>query len=149
MRKDFHMSKSIAVSGCRRIGFYVLQFTWGLPVNLIGFLIFLCCRGRFHQERFCNSIVTCLPGDRGGLSLGVFIFISTPGGCANRALCSHEYGHTIQCLLLGPLYWILIAIPSAIWYHFFANYRKKRHVAYDTLYCERWATSWGARWSGA
>ena len=134
-----------AAAGWRRILFYLLQFTWGLPVNIVGLLVFLCCRKRFRSETFCNSIVTYLPGDRGGLSLGIFIFLNTQDVCRLRI---HEYGHTVQCLFLGPLYWIVVMLPSAIWYHFFVGYRKKRGVPYDALYCERWATAWGKQWSG-
>ena len=130
----------IAATGWRRIFFYLLQFTWGLPVNIVGLLVFLCCRKHFSSERFCNSIVTCLPGDRGGLSLDIFIFLSTPDADHLRI---HEYGHTVQCLFLGPLYWIIVVVPSAIWFHFFIRYRKKRNIPYDTLYCERWATALG------
>ena len=92
--------------------------------------------------------MTYLPGDHGGLSLGVFIFLSLQKADERRYLCIHEYGHTVQCLLLGPLYWLIVAIPSAVWYHFFAGLRKERHIPYDKLYCERWATAWGKKWSG-
>ena len=140
--------KAIATVGWPRILFYLLQFTWGLTVNLAGLLVFLFCRSRFHSKKFRNAIVTCLPGNRGGLSLGIFIFLSVCDTREVDRICAHEYGHTIQCLLLGPLDWIVVAIPSAIWYHFFAGYRKKRGIPYDTLFCERWATAWGKKWSG-
>ena len=143
--RDTHTA--IAAAGWTRVLFYFLQFTWGLPVNIIGLLVYLFCRKRFRSEVFCNSIVTHLPGDRGGLSLGIFIFLSTFDTQESRRLCIHEYGHTIQCLFLGPLYWIVVMIPSAIWYHFFAGYRMKRHIPYDAFYCECWATAWGKRWS--
>ena len=136
-----------AHKGWPRALFYFIQFTWGLSVNLAGLLVFLCCRLRFPSKRFCNGIVTYLPGNSGGLSLGIFLFASIPDS-ARSGLCAHEYGHTIQCLFLGPLYWIVIAIPSLIWRCFFEGYRKKRHISYDSLYCERWATAWGHRWSG-
>lgn len=110
--------------------------------------MFLCCRGRTRCERFRNGVVTCLPGNRGGLSLGIFIFLSAEFANDRLGLCAHEYGHTIQCLFLGPLYWPVIAVPSVIWRLCFAGYRKKHGVSYDTLYCERWATAWGKRWSG-
>lgn len=138
------MNQPIAASGWPRILFYLIQFTWGLPVNLVGLMVFLCCRKHFRRERFCNSVVTCLPGNHGGVSLGIFIFLSTRN---SRELCAHEYGHTVQCLFLGPLYWFVIAIPSVIWCHLFAGYRREHHVPYDALYCERWATAWGKRWS--
>ena len=140
--------KAIAAVGWPRIMFYLLQFTWGATVNLAGLLVFLCCRKRFRSKAFRNAIVTCLPGNRGGLSLGVFIFLSVRDTREYSRLCAHEYGHTVQCLLLGPLYWVVVAIPSVIWYHFFAGYRKKRGIPYDALFCERWATAWGRKWSG-
>lgn len=142
-----HVGRPIAAAGWSRVLFYVFQFTWGLPVNLAGLLLFLCCKGAPH-EVFHNSVVTCLPGNLGGLSLGVFIFLSLQNTDERRRLCVHEYGHTIQCLFLGPLYWFVVFIPSAVWYHFFSGYRKRKHISYDTLYCERCATAWGAVWIG-
>ena len=140
--------KAIATVGWPRILFYLLQFTWGLTINLAGLLVFLFCYSRFHGKKFHNAIVTYLPGNRGGLSLGIFIFLSVRDTQEINRICAHEYGHTIQCLLLGPLYWVVVAIPSVIWYHLFADYRKKRGVSYDALFCERWATAWGKKWSG-
>lgn len=137
-----------AVSGWPRVLFYLIQFTWGLPVNLVGLILFLCFRGRFRSERFCNGIATCLPRLAGGFSLGIFLFIGAAGTADSPGLCAHEYGHTVQCLLLGPLYWLVVALPSVIWCHGFSNYRRKHGIAYDALYCERWATAWGRTWSG-
>ena len=149
MDKPGHdLQKGIAAAGWPRALFYFIQFTWGLTVNLVGLLAFLCCRIRFSGIRFRNSIVTCLPGNHGGLSLGIFIFLSVPNVSENSGLCAHEYGHTVQCLFLGPLYWPVIALPSVIWRCFFSGYRKKHHIPYDSLYCERWATAWGKKWSG-
>lgn len=143
-----HTPAPVAAAGWPRALFYLLQFTWGLPVNMVGLVVFLCCRRRCRGERFCNGVITWLPGDRGGLSLGIFIFLSVQDPRERDRLRVHEYGHTVQCLLLGPLYWIVIMIPSAIWFHFFAGYRKKRRIPYDAFYCEHWATAWGKRWSG-
>ena len=138
--------KVIATAGWSKMLFYLLQFTWGSTVNFAGLLVFLFCRSRFHSKMFHNAIVTYLPGNRGGLSLGVFIFLSVRDRQELDRICTHEHGHTIQCLFLGPLYWFIVAIPSVIWYHFFAGYRKKRGIPYDALFCERWATVWGRKW---
>ena len=143
MKGGLNIDKTTATRWTRVL-FYALQFTWGLSVNLIGLLAFFCCRRRFPSGRFHNSIVTHLPGNCGGLSLGIFIFL---GAQEDRALCAHEYGHTAQCLFLGPLYWIVIVLPSVIWFHCFAGYREKHGIPYDALYCERWATAWGKLWS--
>ena len=147
-RTEYDAPEGIATAGWPRVLFYFIQFTWGLTVNLVGLLVFLCCRTWFSSIRFRNSIVTCLPGTRGGLSLGIFIFLSIPNAAENIGLCSHEYGHTVQCLFLGPLYWIVVAVPSVVWCNLFGGYRKRRHLPYDFLYCERWATAWGKKWSG-
>lgn len=134
--------------GWRGALFYLVQFTWGLTVNLAGLAVFLCCRKRFHSETFRNGVVTCLPGKSGGLSLGIFIFIGARSAAESGGLCAHEYGHTIQCLVLGPLYWIAVAVPSVVWRYLFDGYRKRTGIPYDALYCERWATAWGRKWGG-
>ena len=84
------MNKPIATSGGARALFFVLQFTWGLPVNLLGLVLFLCC-GRCRREAFYNSIVSVLPESRGGLPMGVFIFVSTQNADTSR-FCAHEDG---------------------------------------------------------
>lgn len=147
-RARYGTHRGIAAAGWPRAFFYLIQFTWGLSVNLVGLLVFLCCRTRFSSKRFRNSIVTYLPGNRGGLSLGIFIFLSVPCTAEDSGLCAHEYGHTVQCLFLGPLYWIVVAVPSVIWRCPLDSYRKKHHILYDSLYCEHWATVWGKKWSG-
>ena len=141
--------RSIATKGFARFLFYLVQFTWGLPVNLFGGLGYLILRKKFRHERFKNAFVTYIPGNWGGVSLGLFIFIAEgrPEGW-ERNTRIHEYGHTIQCLLLGPLYWFVIGIPSAVWCNFFEGYRKKKGVSYYHLYCESWANKWGSKWSG-
>lgn len=142
-------TKPKAAKGLGRFLFYFVQFTWGLPVNLISGIIYLILKNKFRTERFENAFITYIPGNWGGLSLGLFIFIADgreKEWTDNTRI--HEYGHTIQCLLLGPLYWIVVALPSAVWCNFFAGYRKRNNVSYYKLYCESWANAWGQKWSG-
>lgn len=131
--------------------FYFVQWTWGLTVNLAGGLAFLICtkiKG-YRYQRFGYAYIVYVPWKGGGLSLGLFIFMkdqhSNKKWTYNTRI--HEYGHTWQCLLLGPLYWIVIAIPSFIWCNCFAKYREKNNVSYYKLYCESWANSWGEKFS--
>ena len=49
---------------------------------------------------------------------------------------SHEYGHTIQSHKLGPLYLLVIALPSMIWAGCFENYRIKHNIDYYSFYTE-------------
>lgn len=131
--------------------FYLVQWTWGLPVNLVGFIIYLICKllGR-KSEKFGHAWITYLPWNQGGLSMGLFIFMKAdhPDKTWTYNTRIHEYGHTWQCLLLGPLYYIVIAIPSAVWCNFFEGYRRKNKVSYYVFYPEKWANAWGQKFSG-
>ena len=141
--------RSIASRGAARFLFYLAQFTWGLPVNLIGGIVYLIFYPKCRHERFKNAFITYIPGNWGGVSLGLFIFIAEgrPEGWTRNTRI-HEYGHTWQCLLLGPLYYLVIALPSAVWCNCFNGYRKKHHVSYYKLYCESWANAFGQKFSG-
>ena len=131
--------------------FYLIQWTWGLPVNLIGALCFLFCKLRgYKSENFGYAHITYVPWNAGGISIGTFIFIRAdhPSKTWTYNARIHEYGHTWQCLLLGPLYLLVIGIPSSVWCNFFAGWRKKNNVSYYVLYTENWANSWGQKYSG-
>ena len=90
-----------------------------------------------------------MPWNQGGLSMGTFIFMRAdhPNKEWTYNTRIHEYGHTWQCLLLGPLYYPIVAIPSMIWCNCFAKYREKNNVSYYKLYCESWANRWGEKFS--
>ena len=137
-----------AEHGFSRFLFYLVQWTWGLPVNLIGLIVYLILYKKCRHEKFHNAYITYLPWKHGGLSTGLFIFMAD-GKSADWTYNTriHEYGHTIQCLLLGPLYWLVIGLPSAVWCNCFEGYRRKHNVSYYKLYCESWANRWGEKWS--
>jgi len=129
--------------------FYVVQWTWGLPVNIVGGIAYLICTKILKRKhsKFGYANIVYLPWNAGGLSMGLFIFMKdnhkNKEWTYNTRI--HEYGHTWQCLLLGPLYYIVIAIPSVIWCNCFAKYREKNNVSYYKLYCESWANCWGQK----
>ena len=60
-----------------------------------------------------------------------------------------EYGHTLQSLLLGPLYLIVIGAPSWLWCNLppMRRLRKEKGIPYDAAYMERWATAWGEKFA--
>lgn len=138
-------------SQLKRFLFYFVQWTWGLPVNLVGGIAFLICTKILHRryQRFGYAFITYLPWNQGGLSMGLFIFMKDnhPKKKWTYNTRIHEYGHTWQCLLLGPLYYLVIAIPSAVWCNFFEGYRRKNNVSYYKLYCEGWANAWGQKFT--
>jgi len=94
---------------------------------------------------------------RSSVSLGMFVFVTTEPffvhtqkgkytaeELSNRLLV-HEYGHTIQSMLLGPLYLVVIGIPSMLW-GFLPNLnalRKEKQISYFSFYTEGWANICG------
>lgn len=133
--------------------FYLVQFTWGLPQNLAGLIGFLILYKKCRHEKFERAIITYIDGNKpfGGLSLGIFLFINgTKDEGWTHDTRIHEYGHTIQSLVLGPTWFFVIGLPSILWCNLppVCRYRKKNNVSYYTIYCEGWANLWGSRFSG-
>lgn len=133
----------------------IWQCTWGILQTLLGLVIFLrhikCKHYTYH-----GAIVTEWPM-RSSMSLGVFVFITTEPFFAkkyerqicvkelSKRLLVHEYGHTIQSAILGPLYLIIIGIPSTIWGFAFERKRKIEQIPYGLFFTERWANQLGER----
>lgn len=92
----------------------LLQWTWGLPQTILGFIYFLI---NIKQEHYYyhGSVVTIWKS-KSSLSLGMFVFVSDDPFCYynpfresysedefSKMLLVHEYGHTIQSSFFGPL----------------------------------------------
>lgn len=86
------------------------------------------------------------------------MFIFTPGNRGDTAdengasvkLKVHEYGHTIQSLLLGPFYLLVIGIPSMVWFHVpqLQKLRIQKQISYSAFYTECWADWLGTKVTG-
>ena len=125
---------------------FLLNCTWGIIQSGIGLIMFLLLINKPHY-RYKGSIVTAgLKPSGSGVSLGVFIFIGyniTKEQASRSSLVNHEYGHSLQSLLLGPLYLIIIGLPDIIWLMLFSGWRTKRHKSYYSFFSESWADKWG------
>ena len=127
-----------------------LLFTWELPQNLLGMLVFSIMRIRnqfvsMDKQGHHFYIETA----NTGVSLGWFIFW-TPAG--NRFShfendCRmHEFGHSRQSVFLGPLYLIVIGIPSLSRVFYSRWYRRKygcNWKNYFNGFPENWADKLG------
>ena len=92
---------------------------------------------------------------KSSVSLGMFVFVTDEPFFAkkyegqisvkelSKQLLVHEYGHTIQSLILGPLYLFLIGIPSTLWGFLLAEKRKKDQIPYSFCFTEGWANKLG------
>lgn len=113
----------------------VLLFIWQMPQEFVGFymLVFYFGRQRINKMiPFESSMVFRIDRLKGGLSLSRFIYVDM----LNYDLIRHEYGHSRQSKILGPLYLLVIGLPSLIWASLYKDSWKK---SYYWFYTERWA----------
>lgn len=121
-----------------------LLFPWlilqWLP-GLIGLAIFHNCEWYVNKDAGVRVIKVNKGYFIGGacFSCGPIIFV-TPN-CSENVI-KHETGHSKQSLYLGPLFHILISIPSIclFWYRRVAN---KDAKFYHSHYPENWADTEG------
>ena len=135
-----------------RVLYWLIQWTWGIVQNVLGGLLTLLLRRK--HARFFGAIVTRWDF-RGSMALGMFLFLGrsrqdAPQGSfteAERRILVHEYGHTVQSCILGPLYLPVIGLPSLLWANlpFFRQRRQKKGRSYYSAYPERWANALGER----
>ena len=126
--------------------FYILfQVIWCFPQNLTGLILFLIFRKREHYF-FRGAVVTSWERNC-CTSIGGFIFMDSNSFRNGRPLLIHEYGHTVQSMLLGWLYLPVIFLPSVVWFSvpYFQKLRKQKHYSYYRFYTERWANHLGEK----
>ena len=108
------------------------QWTWGLPQTLLGAALYAAHRNDDHFD-YKGARATAWNRDA-GISLGKFIFIPRRSGASGEHfLLEHEYGHTIQSLILGPFYLLLVGAPSILW-HRLPYYKRKRKRSGKSYY---------------
>lgn len=144
----------------RSVLYCVMQCTWGIFQSLLGLINFLIhIRDRHY---FYHGAVVTEWNDKSSVSLGMFVFVtSEPYFCdklkdkytkeeLSKRLLVHEYGHTIQSLVLGHLYLIVMGIPSTLW-GFLPHLNKKRkdeQISYFSFFTESWANVLGEKVTG-
>lgn len=127
-----------------------LLFAWELPQNLLG-LALLGIEGsrgavlglEWERERlFVHS-------RHSAVSLGLFVFWAQGENryaAHDRHTRAHEWGHTFQSRLLGPLYLPLVGAPSVARVLYSIAYREitgQRWTRYFDGYPENWADRLG------
>lgn len=125
--------------------YYLLQFTWGILGTILGYIILLILLPFGKVYTFNHALVLKLNKNTSwGFSVGT---VAVVGNNADLALIYHEYGHTLQNAILGPLAFILVMFPSFIRYQYreFHYYKKglKPVKKYDDIWFEFNATHAG------
>ncbi|MBQ8036273.1 MAG: hypothetical protein IJ268_04710 [Proteobacteria bacterium] len=117
-----------------------LLYLWQLPQNLLGLGLIALCKVRHIDIQKNNGIYVLDKFWAGGVSLGSYIFLHK---CENNERSiQHERGHQKQSLMLGPLYLIIVGIPSAILCTL-AKYSPKISHEYFDHFPEKWADKLG------
>lgn len=121
----------------------IVWWVWGLPQNLIGLVMasFFEMRAKIAGVEVYKDSEVFYINSRfsGAISLGTYIFIFSNYGKYTKKIIMHEYGHSIQSKILGPLYLLIIGLPSIIWAGLFEKYRIKHKISYYSFFTEKWA----------
>lgn len=120
----------------------LILFIWQLPQHIVALIYFgylvMMCKDLGVDSRYKQAIVIpCIM--RGAVTLGNYVFVGL--NSEYKETVKHELGHTIQSKILGPLYLIVIGIPSITYCglrRMFPSLRKKNY--YD-FYTEKWANN--------
>ena len=116
------------------------QWTWGLPQTLLGAILYAVYHKAEHFD-YRGARATAWNKDE-GISLGKFIFV--PRGSKEsekHCMLEHEYGHSLQSLILGPLYLLTVGAPSILWHRlpYFKSKRKRSGQSYYSAPFEKTA----------
>lgn len=137
--------------------FSIIHLTWGIVQTILGFIVFLFNIKSKHYY-YKGSIITEWKNSS-SVSIGMFVFVTKDVYFyeklkdkftkeeLHKRLLVHEYGHTIQSLILGPLYLIIIGIPSTLWGFSprLNRKRKEKQISYFSFFTEKWANALGEK----
>lgn len=122
-----------------RILKFISDWIWQLPQNLIG----ITYRGIIKSDIIStinedsNYKVYLTRSNNGGVTLGKYIFVYQRYSNLSKVI-QHETGHAIQSKILGPLYLLVIGLPSLI------------HASIHNIWCgknEDYYHFWTEKWA--
>ena len=120
----------------------LILFIWQLPQHIVALIYFgylvMMCKDLGVDSRYKQAIVIpCIM--RGAVTLGNYVFVGL--NSEYRKTVKHELGHTIQSKILGPLYLIVIGIPSITYCGLRRLFPSLRKKDYHSFYTEKWANN--------
>ena len=122
---------------------YILLFLWQLPQNIVGLVFWLVfaidgAKKVIDETKWSKAWVARKMS--GGISFGSFVFVS-PNLATKPACVAHELkGHTVDSRILGPLYLLVIGLPSMLhasfdftkcYYDFFTEKLANEHAGLE------------------
>lgn len=126
----------------KQIGLYI----WQLPQNLLGLILIMFYRPK-HKHTMDNGIEIHYSSTMlGGISLGKYAIVNANHyrkdikDSLKRDTVRHEaIGHTKQSRIFGPLYLIIIGLPSITWAGMYGTIVKRTTNGYYRFWTEAWA----------
>ena len=121
----------------------IVLYIWQLPQNIVGLITHFIMGHDIEKKDYRGASVWVSGRMSGGISLGKYITLSAVSA-KYQDTWNHEWGHTRQSLYLGPLYLLVIGIPSICWAGIYGTKLcPETHNGYYKLYCESWADKLG------
>lgn len=109
----------------------MINHIWQFPQHLLALALIKIMKAKYKEDykgaKIYNASMT-------GISLGQYIIVREH---STENLIKHEYGHTRQSYLLGPLYLIVVGLPSIV-----MNILSRLRILDNRKYYDRWPESW-------
>lgn len=126
----------------------VMMYIWQLPQHLLALLllaIFKPNRDAVIVHDVDGTLLFLLMNLHWGVSLGKYIILDLD--CSENIM-NHERGHTKQSKMLGPLYLVIVGLPSIIMN--VASIIMSMFGSYELSdnYYKRWPESWADKLGG-
>lgn len=127
--------------------FYLLSFTWGLPLTLCGGIVSAAMLATGHKPKRYGWCLYFEAGKNwGGCECGP-VFIK----CRNSGdrICRHEFGHAIQNCMYGPFMPLVVNMPSSVRYwgrKISGAFGRNPKTDYDAIWFEGQATRLGTEY---
>ena len=125
----------------------VLLWIWQLPQNVLGVIVtanYSSAKKTFKAEKDGREVLYSSKME-GGISLGRYIVLSYYYRNLKQGskILKHELGHTYQSMILGPLYLLVIGLPSVVWHWMHSSLKRFNKLSYYSFYTEKWANRLG------
>jgi hypothetical protein len=123
----------------------ILLYIWQLPQNLLGLIMLLFMKPYISKEKYKGITVVVSKKMSGGISLGNYIILSESNKdkVKSQKTWDHEWGHTRDSRMFGPLYLIAIGLPSLIWCWVYGRFIPYTYNGYYKFYTEKRADRLG------
>ncbi len=119
----------------------IFFYIWQLPQNLLGLLLLLIMKPLELVRDTGYARVYSSRRMSGGISLGQYSCISYVSSKNEKTIRHEGIGHARQSRMLGPLYLVVIGLPSILWAALHNVVAPGK--SYYWFYTEAWADSLG------